>query len=295
MTGVARIKALEALGRAITPPMIEGTMALFAAAAPRPTPDVCLVRRDLSYGGDARHRLDVFSPLERSTPRPALIFVHGGGFVAGDKGGADAPFYNNIGAWAARHGCVGVTMTYRLAPGAPWPAGSDDVALAVGWLQQHAAEFGVDPRGLFVMGQSAGAAHVAGYIADVRHGAAEAVAGAIFMSGIYDLTRLTHSPFERAYYGEDATRFVGQSSLPGLLATSEPCLYSVAEFDPENFQRQADQVNAAHLEATGALPRMLYFTGHNHLSPALSLGGPDDDIGPSVASFIERFTRPPSR
>jgi len=37
MTGVARIKALEALGRAITPPMIEGTMALFAAAAPRPT------------------------------------------------------------------------------------------------------------------------------------------------------------------------------------------------------------------------------------------------------------------
>ncbi len=45
-----------------------------------------------------------------------VVFVHGGGFVQGDKGAADAPFYNNFGAWAVRAGFVGVTMT--LSPGA---------------------------------------------------------------------------------------------------------------------------------------------------------------------------------
>ena len=53
------------------------------------------------------------------------MFVHGGGFVAGDKHTPGTPRYELVGAWAARHGWVGVTMTHRLAPeSAPASKGS---------------------------------------------------------------------------------------------------------------------------------------------------------------------------
>jgi len=289
MSDVNPKKRLEALGRPITPAMIEATISLFAQHAMRPTPDFCSVHRDVAYGEADRHRLDIFSPVNEAALRPILVYVHGGGFVGGDKGAADAPFYNNIGAWAVRTGYVAVTITYRLAPSAPWPAGAEDVAAAVNWLRAHASDYGGDRGSIFVMGQSAGAVHVADYVADSRYDAVGAVAGAILFSGIYDLTRLAHSPMESAYYGNDTTRFAERSSLAGLVATTVPCLYSVAEFDPDSFQKQAGFLIAAHLAVKGILPRMLYFTGHNHLSPTLQVGGPGDDVGAHIADFIERF------
>ena len=104
----------------------------------------------------------------RADRAPVLVFVHGGGFVMGDKGAPDAPFYNNVGLWAARSGCIGVTMTYRLAPAAPWPAGSEDVGAAVQFLHEAVERWGGDPKSIFLMGQSAGAVHVAGYVAEPR-------------------------------------------------------------------------------------------------------------------------------
>ena len=49
--------------------------------------------------------------------------VHGGGFVRGDKYQPGTPAYDLVGAWAVRHGWVGVNMTYRYAPEVQWPAG----------------------------------------------------------------------------------------------------------------------------------------------------------------------------
>ena len=93
------------------------------------------------------------------------MFVHGGGFVRGDKHIPGSPQYDLVGAWAVRHGYVGVTMTYRLAPGHVWPAGAEDVAAAVGWLQRNIAAYGGDPGKIVVAGNSAGAVHVASYVA----------------------------------------------------------------------------------------------------------------------------------
>jgi arylformamidase len=290
MSPELRARSLEALGSAITPAMLQGTIALFAGVALRPDPAFCKVVRDVAYGADARQCLDIFSPVASTIRRPVLIFVHGGGFVSGDKGGPEAPFYNNIGAWAARAGFVGITMSYRLAPAAPWPAGSEDVASAVSWARAHADELGVDAAAIFVMGQSAGAAHVAGFVADPRHAQALGVAGAILFSGIYDLTRLSHSPREEAYYGRDPGRFAEQSSLRALASTAIPCLFSIAEFDPEPFQQQAGHVVAATVGLHGRLPRMLYFAGHNHLSPTLEIGSAEDAIGPQIEAFVRRFS-----
>jgi acetyl esterase/lipase len=57
----------------------------------------------------------------------ALIFLHGGGFVRGDKGDRD-----NVGYYFARQGLVVIVPNYRLAPDHRWPAGAEDaVAVAV--------------------------------------------------------------------------------------------------------------------------------------------------------------------
>lgn len=290
MLDAARSGQLRALGTAISPDMLRQTMALFAPSAARPNPDFCTVIRDRRYGEDERHRLDLFLPRAASAPAPILLFVHGGGFVGGDKGNADAPFYNNIGTWASAIGAIGVTMTYRLAPAAGWPAGSEDIAAAVAWLRAHAEELGGDPDRIVAMGQSAGAAHVAGYVAHEGLGAADALAGAIMLSGIYDLEALAHSPLEGAYYGTDAANFAKRSSLSGLIATPLPCLFTVAEHDPPNFQHQAERVVHETCRTRGQWPRMLYLTAHNHLSPALVLGEDGDILGRQLAAFIGEIT-----
>ncbi len=143
MTAAARNdlwEQLRSLGFDLTPAQIQATMALMAPLVPQPGPDVA-VHRDVVYGPDPRHRMDVFVPAGAASA-PVVVFVHGGGFVRGDKGAPDAPFYNNVGLWAAHSGCIGVTITYRLAPHATWPAGSEDVGAAVRFLRARIQQWG---------------------------------------------------------------------------------------------------------------------------------------------------------
>lgn len=284
-------RQIRGLGYELTPAQIEATMALMAPLAPVPGSDV-VVHRDVVYGPDPRHRLDVFVPSTGVSRAPSIVFVHGGGFVRGDKGAPDAPFYNNVGLWAARSGCIGVTMTYRLAPAAQWPAGSEDVGSAVRFLRVNIERWGGDPNHLFLMGQSAGAVHVAGYVAESRlHVAANGgIAGAILVSGIYDVARADRNPFQAAYYGEHPARFPGQSTLGKLAETSLPCFYSISEFDPPDFQRQAAWLVEAHAARQGRWPRLVQLTGHNHLSSVLQIGSGLDTLGPELLRFM-RATR----
>jgi triacylglycerol lipase len=219
------------------------------------------------------------------------VFIHGGGFIMGDKGNAGQPFYNNFGGWAARQGWLGCTATYRLAPAAPWPAGSEDLAAVVRWLRANAAEHGGDPEKIILVGQSAGAAHVASYVAGCggfSDAEAPVIAGAIMMSGVYDLVNSDHSPFEAAYYGTDASRFVAQSSVAGLARTPLPCLFTLAENDPENFQRQAALMIAPWVAAKGKWPDFVILKAHNHITPVHMLGGSADEVGPILKDFVDK-------
>ena len=130
-----------------------------------------------------------------ASPRPVLIFVHGGAFVGGNKRTTPtSPFYDNIMLWAAKNGFIGVNVTYRLAPQAPWPArrpGSRHRG-AMG-PSDKIGERGGDPARIYLMGHSAGAVHVSSYVSHpefhkVKGGG---LAGAIMVSGIYDLTAIT--------------------------------------------------------------------------------------------------------
>lgn len=83
---------------------------------------------------------------------PGVLFFHGGGHTIGS-----AEVYDHVCRFLAnRLGSVLVNVDYRLAPEAPFPAAAEDALAAWSWFQDQAAELGVDPARMGVMGDSAG-------------------------------------------------------------------------------------------------------------------------------------------
>jgi acetyl esterase/lipase len=274
--------ALREIGPRVEAPR---TSALYAPLfPPEPYAGVTVVR-DLPYGHDARNVLDVFTASgARAARAPVLVFIHGGGFSRGAKHTAGSPFYDNVGAWAARNGLVGITINYRLAPQHQWPAGIEDLATLVGWLKAHAAQYGGDPHRLFLWGHSAGAAHVADYIAhQVKSGHDTALAGAILTSGFYDLGNQVS--LWKDYYGEDVSKYKERSSLPGLLKTSTPLLVTCAELDPDSFKEQTLELIQAR-SAQGKPVQTVTLSGHSHLSETYAVGTRDDSLSGPVLRFV---------
>ena len=246
------------------------------------------VGRDLAYGAHERQLLDVHTAAGQEGPAPVVLFVHGGGFIGGDKHVAGTPMYDHVGAWAVRRGAVGVTMTYRLAPDHRWPAGAEDVAAAVDWVRGNIARYGGDPERIIVAGHSAGAAHAAAFLAGQGGGSLDGVRGGALLSGIYDLAN--RGALERMYYGDAPASSV--STLPGLLDCPVPLLFSVAERDPRYFHAQTAGVVAAWLSRHGVTPHLVWAEGHNHISEIASLGVDEDALGTPLARFIDRVAEP---
>ena len=280
---------LRRLGRRFEPDVIMKSHALYAPLhETEPYPGV-VVTRDLKYGAHERHRLDVFAAQDRARRRPVLVYVHGGGFIGGDKKAPNSPFHDNIGVWAVRHGLLGVNMTYRLAPQHPWPAGAEDVAATLAWVERHAAAHGGDPERVFLIGSSAGAAHVASCIAFPEFGPAQNLSGAILLSGIYDLTAFEPNELVTSYYGMDSARYAERSSLRGLIATRIPLLVTLAEFDPIDFERQALNLVDGFFARHGQWPNFVRLMGHNHFTTSLQLNTADDYLGRQIHAFVSEY------
>lgn len=116
-------------------------------------------RMDLAYGSGPDELLDVWSPAGATEPLPAVLWVHGGGWVDGGKS-QPAPYLRLL----AQHGYVAVGMDYSLAPGQRFPVPVRQASQALTWLQAHADELGIDPSRIVLAGDSAGA-HVAAQVA----------------------------------------------------------------------------------------------------------------------------------
>lgn len=280
--------AIRAIGREINPTTLDATRALLTPlVSGTPAADV-RVQRDVAYGAHERQRCDIFTPASGDEPqRPLLIFVHGGGFVAGDKCVPGTPFYDNIGTWAVHNGCNAVNLTYRLAPEHQWPSGIDDLHAALTLVRERGATLGIDGGRVFLMGQSAGAAHAASYVAHAERYAPDphGLSGLILLSGVYDYSQQS-GPLERAYLGDDTRLYAARSSLAGLVDCDIPLLVTLAENDPPDFERQGLALLTALQQKHGQLPRTAYLTGQNHLSVALYLGLPGDLLAPQLLSFI---------
>jgi acetyl esterase/lipase len=206
---------------------------------------------DIPYGSEKRQKLDVYVPTgaapdpssasaSSGSPqagafvrtgaaggsgalRPVVIFWYGGSWQSGSKSS-----YKFVGAALAERGFVAVLPDYRLYPKVKWPSFVDDAAEAVAWVQQHAQEFGGDPRQIVLMGHSAGA-HTAAFLALrpdflTRAGAKpEWIRGLVGLAGPYALapnTRALRTIFGRPYAAKDwqPVRFVTRQAPPAFLA-----------------------------------------------------------------------------
>jgi acetyl esterase/lipase len=121
-----------------------------------------IVVPNLAYrdGPSKRWRLDLAWKKSNALgkPRPAIVVIHGGGWLEGDKSSFASRKYGvpgNIEEFADL-GFVAVTINYRLSGEAPFPAALEDCQCAVRWLRAHAKEYNIDPDHIGAYGNSAG-------------------------------------------------------------------------------------------------------------------------------------------
>jgi acetyl esterase/lipase len=120
---------------------------------------------DVAYGTDSeRQRLDVLYPESDSKTFPAVVYIHGGGWYTGSKGGERT--FNMLRRFADA-GYVVASIEYRLSDEAPFPAAVQDCKRAIQWLRAHAGEYRIDPKRVGVIGVSAGG-HLTAMLAVTR-------------------------------------------------------------------------------------------------------------------------------
>ena len=152
------------------------------------------VTRDIVYRRVAGTilKLDVVAPAEPGRNRPAIMQIHGGSWVMGDKREQGWPLLSHL----AANGWVCFNVNYRLSPGATFPDHLVDLKAALAWIREHADEYGVDPRFIAVTGGSAGG-HLAALMAltandlEYQPGFEDAdttVQAAVPIYGVYDFT-----------------------------------------------------------------------------------------------------------
>src|SRR4051812_24172981 len=109
-------------------------------------PDIVFIQ-----AGGTSLRLAMARPAQGPGPFPAVVCLHGGGWV----GGSRKQMAQTLEV-LARRGYVAVAPDYRLAPAHPWPAGAEDCKAAVRWLRGNAGKYRIDPERVGVVGLSAG-------------------------------------------------------------------------------------------------------------------------------------------
>jgi acetyl esterase/lipase len=179
--------------RAFTAVALTAAIGLLAACAPPPPPyrvipeewngGVQATTVDVPYGSHRMQRADLYvSPGSRGT----IVFLHGGGWVAGDKStGLPSLLLHEV-----TRGYDVMSINYRLAPSNPFPAAVHDAAQAVRWVRKNGAALGLSPTRIVLAGHSAGAniAALAAYGANGAFpgGALAPVDGALLLAGAYD-------------------------------------------------------------------------------------------------------------
>lgn len=279
--------AIAAFGSEIGPESLEGVQWLYDAEQRALAEQVRATASDIAFGEHPRQQLDVYAAVGTVGPAPIFIWVHGGGFLRGDKGNAERWPNAHAGRFAANEGFLGIVMNYRLAPDHQWPAGGEDVGAVVDWARNNAQDYGGDPDRIVLVGTSAGAVHVATHI-QLRP--ATSVRGLVLLSALYGIGPYTDDR-DRAYYGRDESLHADRAPLSAMMETEVPLLVACSEFDPPRFQAETLGFLHRRLDRFGRLPRSYIGTGHNHYSLAYHLGTSDRRLGDEISAFIRDVCR----
>ena len=204
--------------------------------------------------------MDIYLPARSSRSAPVAVYVHGGGFALGSRtaGGVGALLANSAGALFGPLqrrlndlGYVVVSIDYRLAPAAQWPAPIDDAECAIRFLRTNASALGIDPRRVAAWGSSAGGT-IASLLGTEHH-----VNAVVNIFGPTDLSQFgAASAFNRTLLGlslgSDPAVLRAASPRNHVLAGAPPFLILHGTDDPLIGQSVAfaDQLRAAGDTAT---------------------------------------------
>ena len=267
-------------------------------------------RSDLGYGEHAAQRLDIYAP-DGVRDAPVMVYLHGGGWRRGDKGGAGVP---KKAEFFTGRGWVLVSVNYRLLPDGKHPRNVQDVARAIVWVHEHIAESGGDPGKLFLMGHSAGAHLVSLVATDERRlggfgKSLSIIRGVVALdTNTYDLPALMQSrgsQFHKQVFGDDPTVWRDASPIthvaPGKDIPPFLVCYSRGMGARPNPMRPA-QANAfaEALKKSGIRSDVVDAADRNHGEINRWFGDPDDErvTGRAVVfldAILSSTTSPPSK
>lgn len=279
--------------------VLRRTYALYVPLHEQVPREGVLAQMDLAYGPDARHRVDVHTPARLDGGLvPVVMFLHGGGYVAGERSPVPGIIYDNVPTFFARHGMIGVNATYRLAPSHRWPSGGEDVGRAVAWLRENAQRFGGDPERIFVVGHSAGATHAATwtFMREVHGAGGPDIAGVVLISGVYAASHPGYRsdpprPNQFAYYGDDAARWPAMWPFEHVRPGHPPVFIVTSELEPYHFVWPSIALVDALVKCDRKIPAFRLLANHNHVSSALQINCAIDDLGTDLLAFIRGCVR----
>ncbi|MES2987350.1 MAG: alpha/beta hydrolase [Pseudomonadota bacterium] len=146
---------------------LEQTRAIFRTSAARGFGEAIsggVARSEVIVPASPAVRVLVYRPETAAGALPAIIHAHSGGYMLGSPEGREGANRH----WCASLGCVVVSVDYRLAPEAPYPAAIEDMVVVLDWMQSSAETLSIDPSRIVAMGESAGGGLCAGLALKAR-------------------------------------------------------------------------------------------------------------------------------
>lgn len=228
----------------------QGSRKAAATMAPYVPPSVTALNDQPYAPGEPGALFDIYRP-KGAGKLPAIAWIHGGGFVAGDR--SDVANYLKI---LASHGYATVAVGYSRAPGDRFPTPVRQVNLALAHLTEHAAQYGIDPERIVLAGDSAGAqiaAQTALVITEPAHARSlgiapglepDALRATILHCGVYDPRTMDdgQSPFasfrQTVLWSYVGTRNPSPDQIarlavtPNVTGSFPPSFISVGNADP---------------------------------------------------------------
>jgi acetyl esterase/lipase len=246
--------------------------------------------RSIKYGESDRNVLDVATADQMDgTLRPVLLFVAGESFSGdGTQGDAGVSLLQRAMCFAAQNGMVAVSMSYRLAPTASWPAGAKDVAAATSWVHQNIDLFGGNAQETVLIGYATGAFHVASFLAHREFQADDSdIAGVVLVSGVYH-AGTDASDSERSYLGTDASKYNDRSAFPGILEVDVPIVLAWSAADPQHLVAQGEKLKA-QLCGAGHCPRTALLTSRGSPASVFDLDGSGDSLAQRTRQLLSQI------